>query len=112
MKSIIKFYVIGASENICKWILINFSKNYVLKKGKILMFFGKEIKRKAAIRMHHSQAEIVISPKITSQPEFFLWSPFSLVLLKDFLKICFEKRENIDVFWKGNKTKGDNKDAL
>ena len=53
MKSIIKFYVIGASENICKWILMNF-----------------------------------------------------------FEKLCFEKRENINVFWKGNKTKGGNKDAL
>ena len=27
-------------------------------------------------------------------------------------KLCFEKRENIKVFWKGNKTKGGNKDAL
>ena len=54
MKLIIKFYVIGASENICKWILINF-----------------------------------------------------------FEKLCFEKRENINVFfWKGNKAKGGNKDAL
>ena len=29
-----------------------------------------------------------------------------------FEKICFEKRENINVFWKGNKTKGGNKDEL
>ena len=29
-----------------------------------------------------------------------------------FRKIMFEKRENINVFWKGNKTKGGNKDAL
>ena len=29
-----------------------------------------------------------------------------------FEKLCFEKRENINVFWKGNKTKGGNKDAL
>ena len=53
MKSIIKFYVIAVSENICKWILMNF-----------------------------------------------------------FEKLCFEKRENINVFWKGNKTKSGNKDAL
>ena len=53
MKSIIKFYVIGASENICKWMLMNF-----------------------------------------------------------FEKIYFEKGENINVFWKGNKTKSNNKDAL
>ena len=53
MKWIIKFYVIGASENICK---------------RILMIF--------------------------------------------FEKLCFEKSENINVFWKGNKTKGGNKDAL
>ena len=53
MKSIIKFYVIEASENICKWILMNF-----------------------------------------------------------FEKICFKKRENINAFRKGNKTKGGLKDAL
>ena len=53
-----------------------FSKNYVLKKGKILMFFGKEIKQKVAIRMHYQQytyqAEIYILLKTTSEPEFFL----------------------------------------
>ena len=53
MKSIIKFYVIGASENICEWILMNF-----------------------------------------------------------FEKLCFEKRENFTLFWKENKTKGGNKNAL
>ena len=53
MESIIKIYVIGASENIDKWILMKF-----------------------------------------------------------FEKLCFEKRENINVFWKGNKTRGGNKDAL
>ena len=36
------------------------------------MIFGKEKKRKVAIRMHYSQAEIDIPPKITLQPEFFL----------------------------------------
>ena len=29
-----------------------------------------------------------------------------------FGKLCFEIRENINVFWKGNKMKGGNKDAL
>ena len=29
-----------------------------------------------------------------------------------FEKICFEKRENINAFWKVNKTKGGNKNAL
>ena len=29
------------------------------------MFFGKEIKRKVAIRMHYSQAEIDVPPKKT-----------------------------------------------
>ena len=53
MKSITKFCVIGASENICKRILLNF-----------------------------------------------------------FEKLYFEKRENINVFWKGNRTKGGNKNAL
>ena len=35
------------------------------KKGKILMNFEKEIKRKVAKSMHYSQAEIDIPPKIT-----------------------------------------------
>ena len=90
MKSIIKFYVIGTSEIIYKWILtifFFFLKNYVLKKGKIIIFFGQEIKRKVAKRMHYSEAEIDISPIITLQPEFFLRSSFSLVLLMNFLKI-------------------------
>ena len=29
-----------------------------------------------------------------------------------FEKLCFEKRENSNVFWKGVKTKCNNKDAL
>ena len=49
-----------------------FSKNYALKRGKILMFFGMEIKRKVAIKMHYSQAEIDVPAKIELQPEFFL----------------------------------------
>ena len=46
------------------------------------MFFGKEIKQKVAIRMHYSQAEIDIPPKITLKPEFFLphWGQKSLQL--------------------------------
>ena len=36
------------------------------------MFLGKEKERKVAMRMHYSQAEIDISPKITLQLEFFL----------------------------------------
>ena len=86
MKWIIRFYVIEDSENICKWILMNFFEK-VFEKGKISMFFGKEIKRMVAIRMHYSRAEINIPPKIILQPEFFFWSPFSFVLLKDFLKM-------------------------
>ena len=43
-----------------------------MEKGEIIMFFRKEIKRKMAIRMHYSQAEIDIPPKVTLQPEFFL----------------------------------------
>ena len=31
------------------------------------MFFGKELKRKVAIRMHYSQADIDVPPKITLQ---------------------------------------------
>ena len=53
MESRIKLYVIGASENNCKWMLMNF-----------------------------------------------------------FEKIFFERRENINVSWKGNKTNGGNKGAL
>ena len=29
-----------------------------------------------------------------------------------FEKLCFEKKESINVFWKGNKMRGGNKDAL
>ena len=29
-----------------------------------------------------------------------------------FEKLCFEKRVNINVFWKGNKTKGGRKNVL
>ena len=61
-----------------KWI---FSKNYVLKKGKILMFLEKEIKWKEAIRMHYSQAEIDVPPKITLQPDFF-FDPFFFNVIK------------------------------
>ena len=53
VKSLIKFYVNWASENICKWI-----------------------------------------------PMIF------------FEKLFFEKRKNINVFWKGNKAKCGNEDAL
>ena len=42
-----------------------FLKIFVLKKEKILMFFGKEIKWKVVIMMHYCQAEIGIPPKIT-----------------------------------------------
>ena len=35
-------------------------------------FFGKEIKRKVAIRIHYSKAEVDIPLIITLQPEFFL----------------------------------------
>ena len=34
------------------------------------------------------------------------------ILMSFFEKLCFEKRENINGFWKGNKTEGGNKDAL
>ena len=36
------------------------------------MFFGKEIKGEMAIRIHYSQAERDIPPKITLQHEFFI----------------------------------------
>ena len=54
------------------------------------MLFGKEIKRKVALRMHYCRAELDVPPKIALQPEFFFSSPFSLVLLKDFFlkKMC------------------------
>ena len=38
--------------------------------------------------MHYNQAEIDIPPKITLQPEFFVWFHFSLVSLTDFSKLC------------------------
>ena len=42
-----------------------FLKNYVLKKVKILMFLGKEIKWKVVIIMHYCQTGIGIPPKNT-----------------------------------------------
>ena len=59
MKSIIEFYVIGGFG---KYLQMNmnvfFSKNCALKKGKILMFFGKGLKRNVTIRMNYSYADI------------------------------------------------------
>ena len=37
---------------------------------------------------------------------------FYRILMNFFEKLSFEKGENINVFWKGNKTKGGNKDEL
>ena len=82
--------LLGASGSICKWINLNFSEKLFLKKRKILMSFGKETKRKMAIRMHFSQAQIDVSPKIALQLEIFFWSPFPLVLLRDFFKKYLE----------------------
>ena len=39
-------------------------------------------------------------------------SIFKRILMNFFEILCFEKRENINVFWKGNKMKDGNKDAL
>ena len=50
MKSVIKFYVIGASENIRKRILMNFFEELCFEKGKILMFFWKGNKTKDGIK--------------------------------------------------------------
>ena len=41
MKGLIEIYIVGASEIICRWILLKFFlKKYLLKIEKIL-FFGK-----------------------------------------------------------------------
>ena len=55
-----------------------FLKNYFffLKKGKIFMYFGKNVKWKMVIRMHYSQAEMDIPPKMTLQPDIFPLIPF------------------------------------
>ena len=71
MNSITKFYC-----GFGKYLQMNtddffFSKNYVLKTGKIRSF-GKKIKRKVAMRMQYSQAKIGMPPKMTLHPEFFL----------------------------------------
>ena len=63
-----------------------FLKNYFLKKGKILMIFGKKIKCKVVIRIHYCLAEIDIPPKTALQPKFFIWYPFSLMLSIYYLK--------------------------
>ena len=76
-------------ENSFKMNNIEFSqKKLFMAERENINFFGKEIKWKVVIRMHYSQTEINILPKITLQPEFFLWCPSSLMLLVDFLKIC------------------------
>ena len=49
-----------------------FEKLCFEKRENIIMFFGKEIKRKLTIKMNYNEAEIDIPPKITLQPEFFL----------------------------------------
>ena len=46
MKSIIKFYVIGASENILKMNTSEYFRKSFEKRENIKMFFGKEIKLK------------------------------------------------------------------
>ena len=50
---------------------MNFFEKLCFEKRENINFFEKEIKRKAAIRMHYSQAEMYIPPKITLQPEIF-----------------------------------------
>ena len=72
MKSIIKFYVIGALDNICKRIRMIFFEKLCFEKRENINVFGKEMKRKIAIRMHYSQAETDIPAKITSKPECLL----------------------------------------
>ena len=44
-----KFYVIGALENICKRILMNFFEKLCYEKRENINFFGKEIKRQMVI---------------------------------------------------------------
>ena len=56
------------------------------KKEKSNVFFLKEIKRKVAIRMCNSQAEIDMPPKITLQPEIFPLIPFFLSVMKRLFK--------------------------
>ena len=73
MESISKFYIIGASENICKWILMNFFEKLCFEKRESINVFWKGNKTKGGSKdALYSQAKIDISPKITSQPEFFL----------------------------------------
>ena len=57
-----------------------FRKIIFLKKENINVFW-KGKKRKVAVRMHYSQAELYITSKITLQPKFLILSNFSLVLL-------------------------------
>ena len=86
MKGLIEIYIIGASEVICKWILLIFFKKVIYWERGKYNFFGKEINWKVVIMMHSYQTEVDIPPKITIQPEFCLLSLFSLVLMKGFLK--------------------------
>ena len=64
---------------------MNFFGKLFFDKKKNINGSRKEIKRKVVIRMHYSQAEIDIPSKMTLESEFFLSSPFSLVLLTNFM---------------------------
>ena len=50
---------------------MTFFEKLCFEKRENINVFWKDIKRKVAIRMHYSQAEIDISSKITLQPKFF-----------------------------------------
>ena len=63
-----------------------FSKNYLLKKDKILMFFITEIKWKVVIRMHYSQTEIDIPPKNYITTWVFPLIPFFFSIIKRLFK--------------------------
>ena len=69
MKGLIEFYIIGASEikfsNEYYWL---FSKKIFIEKRENIIFW---IKNK--MQGGNKDAEIDIPPKITLQPEFFLW---------------------------------------
>ena len=65
MKSIIKFYVMGARENICKRILMIFFEKLCFEKRENINDFWKENKRRVEIRTHYNQTETDIPPKIT-----------------------------------------------
>ena len=74
-----------------------FQKNFFMKKGKILVFFGKEIKRKGGNKNAiMSGSDLLIAKKYTTTWVFLL-IPFFFSVIKRFFKKYVEL--TVDQLW-------------